>query len=113
MAYLGLLYIWVVHDICGPIAGYAYYPTGNEYDGTVIDILSMNYESGVLSHEIGHGLNLKHTFSGDDEACCPVNEDCLEDGDEICDTLLTALMIVELIIHAPPKAYGSTANTIG
>jgi hypothetical protein len=78
--------IWVVHDICGSIAGYAYYPNGNEYDGTVIDIFSIKYESGVLAHEIGHGLNLKHTFSGDDDDNCPDNEDCLEDGDEICDT---------------------------
>jgi len=78
--------IWVVHDICGSIAGYAYYPNGGEYDGTVIDIVSMKYESGVLAHEIGHGFNLKHTFSGDDNNECPINDDCLEDGDEICDT---------------------------
>ena len=78
--------IWVVTDICGPIAGYAYYPNGDEYDGTVIDYVSMKYENGTLAHEIGHGLNLKHTFSGDDGNICPVNDNCLEDGDEICDT---------------------------
>ncbi len=78
--------IWVVHDICGDIAGYAYYPAGHEYDGTVIDIASMNYESRTLAHELGHGLNLQHTFSGEDDTTCPENVDCLEDGDEICDT---------------------------
>jgi hypothetical protein len=78
--------IWVVHDICGSIAGYAYYPNGNEYDGTVIDIVSMTYENGTLAHELGHGMNLKHTFSGDDDGNCPANDDCLEDGDEVCDT---------------------------
>jgi len=77
--------IWVVHDICGSIAGYAYYPNGSEYDGTVIDIVSMKYDNGTLAHELGHGLNLKHTFSGDNDDC-PENNDCLEDGDEICDT---------------------------
>jgi hypothetical protein len=78
--------IWVVHDICGSIAGYAYYPNGNEYDGTVIDIASMRYENSTLAHELGHGLNLKHTFSGDEGNSCPPDNDCLEDGDEICDT---------------------------
>jgi len=78
--------IWVVNDICGPIAGYAYYPNGDEYDGTVIDYVSMKYDNGTLAHEIGHGLNLKHTFTGDDGNMCPVNNNCLEDGDEICDT---------------------------
>lgn len=78
--------IWVVHDICGDIAGYAYYPNGNPYDGTVIDVPSMTYNSRTLAHELGHGLNLQHTFSGENENECPDNFDCLEDGDEICDT---------------------------
>ena len=79
--------IWVVRDICGDIAGYAYYPNGDWYDGTVIDIASMNSVSRTLAHELGHGLNLQHTFSGDEDGTvCPNNFDCLEDGDEICDT---------------------------
>lgn len=78
--------IWVVHDICGPIAGYAYYPAGHEYDGTVIDIVSMRYQNGTLAHELGHGLNLQHTFSGEEEDECPVDDDCLVEGDEVCDT---------------------------
>lgn len=77
--------IWVVNNICGSIAGYAYYPNGNEYDGTIIEYTSMKYDVGVLAHEIGHGMNIKHTFDGDKEGC-PANDDCLEDGDEICDT---------------------------
>jgi len=78
--------IWVVHDICGSIAGYAYYPNGSEYDGTVIDIASMRYENLTLAHELGHGLNIRHTFSGDNDGECPANDDCTEDGDAICDT---------------------------
>ncbi|MDQ3017211.1 MAG: zinc-dependent metalloprotease [Bacteroidota bacterium] len=78
--------IWVVHDICGDIAGYAYYPNGSEYDGTVIDIVSMTYDSRTLAHELGHGLNVQHTFSGEDDTTCPTNDNCMEDGDEICDT---------------------------
>jgi hypothetical protein len=78
--------IWVVHDICGSIAGYAYYPNGDEYDGTVIDIASMRYDNLTLAHELGHGLNIRHTFSGDGDGDCPVNDDCADDGDAICDT---------------------------
>jgi hypothetical protein len=78
--------IWVVNDICGSVAGYAYYPNGNEYDGTVIDIVSMTYENGTLAHELGHGLNLKHTFAGSEDNNCPADNDCMVDGDEICDT---------------------------
>ena len=77
--------IWVVNDICGDVAGYAYYPNGGEYDGAVVDIVSMKYDNATLAHELGHGLNLKHTFSGGDDDC-PANDDCLDDGDEICDT---------------------------
>ncbi len=79
--------IWVVHDICGDIAGYAYYPNGDPYDGTVIDRASMNSSSRTLAHELGHGLNLQHTFSGDEDGgICPSDNDCSADGDEVCDT---------------------------
>lgn len=78
--------IWVVNDICGSIAGYAYYPNGNAYDGAVMGQAYMKYDDGTLAHELGHGLSIRHTFDGDDENTCPFNFDCLDDGDEICDT---------------------------
>lgn len=78
--------IWVVHDICGSIAGYAYYPNGDPYDGTVIDIVSMRYDNLTLAHELGHGLNIAHTFSGSEDGNCPSDGDCLTEGDGICDT---------------------------
>ncbi len=79
--------IWVVRDICGDISGYAYYPNGDWFDGTIIDIASMNSTSRTLAHEVGHGLNLAHTFNGDEDgSICPDDSDCLLAGDEICDT---------------------------
>lgn len=79
--------IWVVHDICGSIAGYANYPTFWEYEGTVIRSNIMTYQSTVLTHEIGHGLFLYHTFQGDEDGeICPVDNDCTVDGDRLCDT---------------------------
>lgn len=79
--------IWVVHDICGNWSGYAYYPNGGPYDGAVIDRNSMTSTSWTLAHELGHGLNLRHTFNGDNDGnSCPPNNNCTTDGDFICDT---------------------------
>ncbi|MEX2590413.1 MAG: M43 family zinc metalloprotease, partial [Chitinophagales bacterium] len=79
--------IWVVHDICGSVAGFAYYPWGGAYDGTVMYSPYMRYNLETLAHELGHGLNLPHTFNGDNDGnSCPVNNDCTNDGDYICDT---------------------------
>lgn len=77
--------IWVVHDGCQNFGGFANYPFGGWYDGTVILAEYMNFGNIVLAHELGHGLNLKHTFEGD-ELDCPSNTDCLLDGDNVCDT---------------------------
>ena len=55
----------------------------------------VHYNSGssTYSHEMGHTFSLHHTFAGDGSGSgtgnstqCPVNNDCLLDGDWICDT---------------------------
>ena len=80
--------IWVVHDIYGSTAGYAYYPTSSyAYDGTVIESRYMKGKYSVLTHEVGHGFNLRHTFEGDGgNQNCPGNNNCELDGDKVCDT---------------------------
>ncbi|MHA4741948.1 zinc-dependent metalloprotease [Dyadobacter sp. MSC1_007] len=83
--------VWVVHQL-NVFVGFAYYPTGGPtlYDGTMISRYFLNTRTFV--HELGHGLNLRHTFAyavngGDtDAATCPPNVDCTTDGDGICDT---------------------------
>ena len=78
--------IWVVHKIWpGGVSGYASYPDGSRYDGTVIRASSMNADSYVLSHELGHAFNLAHTFRGDDLGC-PSDTNCYGSGDLVCDT---------------------------
>ena len=88
-----LLYIniWVVGEITsasvGPgVAGYAYFPTshGQAEDGIVVEAQRFGdtpSNSAVHVHEMGHYLGLYHTFQG---GC--VNNDCLADGDRVCDT---------------------------
>ena len=79
--------IWVVNKICGGIyAGYAYFPWGAPYDGTVIISTSMTYGSTTLTHEVGHGYYLYHTFEGYSGSTCPEDSSCIDNGDRICDT---------------------------
>jgi len=82
---------WIVNSISSPsfpqgVAGYANGPGahGSPTDGIVVIAGmwgSMPYASTVIAHETGHWLGLPHTFSG---GC--KNDDCLLDGDRICDT---------------------------
>ena len=79
--------IWVVNKINGGWAGYAYYPWGAEYDGAIMHHTYTAYQYPTLAHELGHALFLAHTFNGDNgNKDCPLNLDCTQDGDWICDT---------------------------
>ena len=91
--------IWIVNKIDGAdgnsgsfTAGYAYFPgASEEVDGTVILASQFTDGNTTLGHEIGHALNLFHTFQGDaaggiNNLSCPANDDCTTDGDRVCDT---------------------------
>jgi PKD repeat protein len=72
------LNIWVVKSIKpfgeGTTLGYAYYPgSSNENDGIVIRFDQMT--SATLTHEVGHYLNLLHTF----DAGCNSENDLVDD----------------------------------
>ncbi|MBK9733501.1 MAG: hypothetical protein IPO92_00470 [Saprospiraceae bacterium] len=99
------LNVWVVGDIltggAGTTAGFAYFPntSPSNLDGITMDKDFLGYGNWhVLSHEAGHFLNLYHTFEGDcppgadcnanncSATICPLNVDCENQGDRICDT---------------------------
>ncbi len=82
--------VWSVNEICSStgcsVAGYAFFPSshGSAVDGIVLEsqfLGSSPGNTGVLAHEMGHYLGLYHTFQG---GC--TNNDCLTDGDRVCDT---------------------------
>jgi hypothetical protein len=81
------IYVW--DGICGfpvlgCVGGYASFPSshGDKTDG--IHLVRNSFGLGFArtpAHEAGHYLGLYHTFNG---GC--INNDCLADGDRVCDT---------------------------
>ena len=102
--------IWVVSEIdnnggLSGTQGYAYYPPGGAFteDGTIILFNAFGFDPGgslgynlksytnlnmTMIHEMGHALNLFHTFNGDASgSACPPNTpgQCATEGDFVCD----------------------------
>lgn len=92
--------IWVVSEINdndggSGTQGYAYFPAASAaVDGTVIlynaigtvgNLKGYTNMNRTLTHELGHGLHLYHTFSGTCE-----EDDCTTEGDRVCDTPVTS-----------------------
>ena len=85
------LNIWIVREVSSgslgkALSAYAFnaWASGAAFDGVVIEAQYVGVspaKSNVLAHEVGHYLNLYHTF----ERGCP-NEDCVSQGDLVCDT---------------------------
>ena len=87
--------IWIVNRLDGVdgtsgqfTAGYAYFPGSPlSVDGIVMLATQMRAGNKVLTHEIGHTLNLFHPFQGSaNTTSCPANSNCNTDGDRVCDT---------------------------
>ena len=79
------LNIYVINKIAGSRGTLAYAYVGGA--GTVFMLSSTAHEGDdTLPHELGHTLNLLHTFNGGDYYTCPPDDNCLTDNDMICDT---------------------------
>jgi hypothetical protein len=77
------LNFWVVNNITGGPSGFASFPSApmNE-QGVVVQYNAFNAVSRTPTHEVGHFLNLEHTFQGG----CQPTVGCLGNGDNVCDT---------------------------
>ncbi len=98
------------------VGGYAYYPTehGTAHDGTFISYEYLITETGkTLTHELGHSLNLMHTFQGSIGTSCPVQiNGCGADGDCISDTPPHSVNHADdLVLNAPNNCSGNNDST--
>lgn len=74
---------WIVNNVIGGPGGFASPPTQPMSDqGLVIQYNVFNTTSRTPTHEMGHFLNLQHTFEGG----CQPTTGCLFNGDNVCDT---------------------------
>jgi hypothetical protein len=90
--------IWLVSEIDNNnggfgTQGYAFFASSHGFsnDGTVILVNAFKDKiDHTLPHELGHALNLYHTFEGDQDgsgnSICPDNSSCTTKGDRVCDT---------------------------
>jgi hypothetical protein len=81
----GVIPINVYHKIEG-LYGIAGTGGGLSLSGEAIVYQRPDFPFDVLAHEIGHVLNLKHTFDGSTGDNCPINNDPEVDGDGVADT---------------------------
>jgi PKD repeat protein len=75
--------VWVVKNIASGAAGYAYYPGINpaidgvvmrhDYTGSIGTSSSSNYTERSLTHEVGHWLDLPHTWGSSNTPGDPNN----------------------------------------
>jgi hypothetical protein len=81
--------LWLVNKIGGGYGGYAFYPISGSFfgDGAVIQISDVHSQiPHSVTHEFGHLFDLRHTFEGYYNGNCPQNNNCLTEGDMVCDT---------------------------
>jgi PKD repeat protein len=115
--------VYIVDDILGTVAGFASLPPahGTTRDGIFIErqwlrnnpalVNNMN----VLAHEMGHYLGLLHTFglcdtitTGPGYDCSCDNNNCLFNGDMICDTPPNMLQQTG---YSSPSNFPNTCST--
>ena len=81
--------IWVVTKISGSTDGFSIASPYINNEGVTITARDFSSQYSTCTHELGHFFGLLHTFQGQSTnpyGTCPTNNDCLQDGDKVCDT---------------------------
>jgi PKD repeat protein len=111
--------IWLVSEIDNNnggagVQGYAFFASshGSNIDGAVI--MASNFKnpaSSTTAHELGHALNLYHTFEGDNGGTtCPQNTTCNLQGDLVCDTPPHIRSASDCVVGSNACDGGSSSN---
>jgi PKD repeat protein len=123
--------IWIVSEIDNNngsfgTQGYAYFPGASAaYDGAVMLYNAFGFDpdgskgfnlknytnyNATAIHEIGHALDLLHTFEGDGSGgTCPTDADCGDNGDCVADTPPHRRSNSDCITTTNPCTGGSTS----
>ncbi len=103
------LNIWIVNFFESGIGGFGNFPENDNYNGTV---MNGNYYP-LTVHELGHVFNLYHTFEGDeDNSICPADNNCLTEGDNVCDTPPHKVNDCEITTCLPVASNGVWNNSL-
>lgn len=86
--------IYIVNKIDGGglmgIMGWCGYPSNpdSSYDSFMKSYVVTSQGDNTLAHEFGHGMALIHPFNPANSSGgeCPINNDCQQDNDKVCDT---------------------------
>ncbi|MES2587755.1 MAG: M43 family zinc metalloprotease [Bacteroidota bacterium] len=114
--------IWLISEIDdnnggSGTQGYAFFASSHGFanDGTVMLVNAMKNPSGTtLIHELGHSLNLFHTFEGDDPdfLTCPVGNGCGSGIGDCCGDTPPHLQSSSDCVVAPNTCDGGSSSEL-
>ncbi len=79
-SYMNMYILESISSTGEAIGGVWIFDTLNDLDAIYLSAPDITFNAGLIVHEVGHYFSLRHVFDG-----C-TNNNCLQDGDLVCDT---------------------------